>query len=68
MLDVWRVMKERGFKSIPIIGGTRNPIGVVYTRDVLQGLLCEAESEDDCFGISYQVWDIDRLIPSSPAG
>jgi CBS domain-containing protein len=45
--DVWRVMKERGFQRIPVVDDLRAPIGVVYARDVLQGLLREVEIEDE---------------------
>src|SRR5215470_6939097 len=44
--DVWRIMKERGFQRVPIVSGMGAPIGVVYSRDVLQGLLNEVEIED----------------------
>jgi predicted transcriptional regulator len=46
LTDVWSIMKERGFQRVPIVSGMGTPIGVVYTRDVLQGLLREAEVED----------------------
>jgi CBS domain-containing protein len=58
LLDVWRVMKERGFHRIPVIDDGRTPIGVVYARDALQGLLREVEIEDEqlrdyIFGVGY---------------
>jgi CBS domain-containing protein len=59
LLDVWQVMKERGFQRIPVVDERRNPLGVVYLRDVLQGLLKEVEIEDELlrdyiFGVGYQ--------------
>ena len=47
LIDIWEVMKERGFQRIPVVAGGNIPIGVVYTRDVLQGLLCDARIEDE---------------------
>jgi CBS domain-containing protein len=45
--DVWSVTKERGLQRIPVLDGARSPIRVIYTRDALQTLLGEAESEDE---------------------
>jgi len=45
--DVWNVMNERGLQRIPIIDDSRKPIGIVYARDALQGLLGEANDEDE---------------------
>jgi CBS domain-containing protein len=46
LVDVWHLMQKRGFQCIPVIDGKCNPIGVVYLRDVLKSLLCDAEVED----------------------
>lgn len=58
LLDVWLMMKERGFHRIPVIDAGRTPIGIVYARDALQGLLREVEIEDEqlrdyIFGVGY---------------
>ena len=58
LLDVWQLMKVRGFRRVPIIADTRAPLGVASTRDVLQGLLQEAQLEDELlreyiFGVGY---------------
>ena len=47
LVDVWHAMKERRLQRFPIINASRAPIGVAYVRDVLQGLLSDAEIEDD---------------------
>jgi CBS domain-containing protein len=47
LLDVWAVMKERGFQRIPVLDGAQKPIGIIYTRDALQALLGESENEDE---------------------
>ena len=47
LVDVWRIMKERGLQHVPIVVGACNPIGVAYSRDVLEGLLTEAKVEDE---------------------
>ena len=57
--DVWQVMKERGLHRIPIVDDGHNPIGIVYTRDALQGLLSEVEIEDELLrdyvsGVGYR--------------
>ncbi len=46
LLDVWAVMKERGFQRIPVLDDAQKPIGIIYTRDALQVLLGESEIED----------------------
>ena len=57
--DVWLVMKERGFHRIPVVDERHNPVGIVYTRDALQGLLTEVEIEDELLrdyvsGVGYR--------------
>ena len=59
LLDVWRMMKERGFKRIPVVDERHNPIGIVYARDALQALLTEVEIEDELLrdyvsGVGYR--------------
>ena len=46
LLDVWTVMNERGLQRIPVLDEAQRPIGIIYTRDALQALLGESESED----------------------
>ncbi len=43
---VWLMMKERRLQRIPLLDERGAPIGVVYARDVLQGLLGEAEDDE----------------------
>lgn len=44
--DVWTVMKERGPQRIPVVGEEGKPVGILYSRDVLQSLLGEATDEE----------------------
>lgn len=44
--DVWSAMKARGLQRIPVIDEGGKPIGVLYSRDVLQSLLGEVEGEE----------------------
>ena len=44
--DVWLIMKCRGLQRIPILDENRKPIGIIYTRDALQCLLGEVESDE----------------------
>ena len=44
--DVWTTMKERGVQRIPVVGDDGKPIGILYSRDVLQSLLGEATDEE----------------------
>ncbi len=43
--DVWSSMKSRGLQRIPVIDEGSKPIGILYSRDVLQKLLGEVEDE-----------------------
>src|SRR5690606_38527773 len=45
LADVLALMRARGIHRVPVLEGT-NPVGVVYERDALQALLCDAEHED----------------------
>lgn len=44
--DVWTAIKERGLKCIPVVGEDGRPIGILYSRDVLQSLLGEVTDEE----------------------
>jgi CBS domain-containing protein len=59
LVDIWEIMKKRGFQRVPVVSGTHVPIGVLYSRDVLQGLLCDAQIEDEVLreyisGVGYR--------------
>ena len=45
--EVWSGMNKRGLQRIPVIDENRNPIGIVYARDALEGLLSEAADEGE---------------------
>jgi CBS domain-containing protein len=56
--DVWKRMKERKLKNIPVVDQLSRPIGVLRARDVLQVLLEESQDEesmlrDYVMGIGY---------------
>ena len=56
--DVWKRMKERKLKNIPVVDQDSQPIGVLHARDILQVLLKESEDEesmlrDYVMGIGY---------------
>ena len=56
--DVWKRMKERKLKNIPVVDQDSRPIGVLHARDILQVLLNEAQDEesmlrDYVMGIGY---------------
>jgi CBS domain-containing protein len=56
--DVWKRMKERKLKNIPVLDQDSRPIGVLHARDILQVLLEESEDEesmlrDYVMGIGY---------------
>ncbi len=44
--DVWTAMKARGLQRVPVVGDDGKPIGILYSRDVLQSLLGEVEDEE----------------------
>jgi CBS domain-containing protein len=57
--DVLLKMKERGFVHVPIVNQDSKPIGVINTRDALQVLLGDVESDvsllrDYVTGIGYR--------------
>ena len=58
LLDVWKRMRDRKLKNIPIVDEDLRPMGVLHARDILQVLLEESEDEesmlrDYVMGIGY---------------
>jgi CBS domain-containing protein len=56
--DVWKRMKERKLKNIPVVDKDSRPVGVLRARDILQVLLEESKDEesmlrDYVMGIGY---------------
>ena len=56
--DVWKRMRDRKLKNIPILDEDSRPMGVLHARDILQVLLEESEDEesmlrDYVMGIGY---------------
>jgi len=56
--DVWKRMKERSLKNIPVVDQASRPLGVLHARDILQMLLKEAENgesmlRDYVMGVGY---------------
>jgi len=56
--DVWKRMKERKLKNIPVVDDDLRPMGVLHAREILQVLLTESEDEesmlrDYVMGIGY---------------
>lgn len=43
---VWTAMKARGLQRVPVVGEDGKPIGILYSRDVLQSLLGEVKDEE----------------------
>jgi CBS domain-containing protein len=43
--DVWKRMKERRLKNIPVVDQDSRPLGVLRARDILQVLLEESQDE-----------------------
>lgn len=43
--QTWRIMKENGLKSVPVIDACERPIGLASARDVLEALLADVEHE-----------------------
>ncbi len=46
LADVWTALKERSLQRIPVLAEDGEPIGILYSRDVLQSLLGEVEDEE----------------------
>lgn len=44
--NIWSTMKARGLQRIPVIGQGGKPVGIIYARDALQGMLGEVESDE----------------------
>jgi CBS domain-containing protein len=56
--DIWKRMKERKLKNIPVVDQESRPMEVLHARDILQVLLKESEDEesmlrDYVMGIGY---------------
>ncbi len=56
--DVWKRMKERKLKNIPVVDKESRPVGILRARDILQVLLDESQDEesmlrDYVMGIGY---------------
>lgn len=56
--DVWKRMKERRLKNIPVVGRDSRPLGILRARDILQALLEESQDEesilrDYVMGVGY---------------
>ena len=43
---IWSMMKERRLQRIPLLDQGDTPIGIIYARDALQGLLGEADNDE----------------------
>ena len=59
LADVWAMMRERGFKHVPVVDEASRPVGVLYARDALEVLLQETEADelllrDYVLGIGYR--------------
>jgi CBS domain-containing protein len=46
LAGILSVMKNRGFKNVPVIDAVNRPIGVLNSSDALQFLLDQVENED----------------------
>lgn len=44
--DVLTELRQRRLRRLPILDDARRPVGVLYARDALQALLCEAEFQE----------------------
>ncbi len=44
--DVWSSMKRHRLKNLPVIDGSKIPLGILNARDALQALLREVEDEE----------------------
>jgi CBS domain-containing protein len=56
--EVWKRMKERKLKNIPVLDKDSRPVGVLHARDILQVLFEESKDEeavlrDYVMGIGY---------------
>ena len=46
--EVWKRMKERKLKNLPVVDKDSRPVGVLHARDVLQVLLQESKTPSWC--------------------
>jgi CBS domain-containing protein len=44
--EVWRTMKERDFREVPVIGRDFRPLGVISARDALDAMLVNVDHEE----------------------
>lgn len=44
--DVWRTMRQRGFREIPVVGQHFEPLAVISARDALQTLLVNVDHQE----------------------
>jgi CBS domain-containing protein len=56
--DVWKRMKGRKLKNIPVVDQDSRPLGVLHARDILQALLDDSQDEesmlrDYVMGVGY---------------
>lgn len=57
--DLWKRMKERSLKNVPVVDDAYRPLGVLNARDLLQALLKESSVEegmmrDYVMGVGYR--------------
>lgn len=45
--DVWKLMRDRGFKNLPVVDEGDTVLGILNARDVLQILLQEVRYEEE---------------------
>lgn len=67
--DVWTAIKERDLQRIPVLGEDSKPIGILYSRDVLQGLLGEVEDEETLLrGMDESTVAAQKILPPTLLG
>ncbi|MCB1446080.1 MAG: CBS domain-containing protein [Rhizobiaceae bacterium] len=45
--DVWSLMRDKGFQSVPIVDTRNKPIGLLSAADALERLLSDVEYEEE---------------------
>ncbi len=45
--DVWNMMRDRGFRNIPVLDEHGAPLGILNARDALQTLMQEIRNEEE---------------------
>ena len=45
--EVWRTMKERSLKNMPVLDNGRRPLGILSARQVMRALMEEVEHEEE---------------------